>query len=124
MATIPAPARADSTTNICERPVNGANSKPDALGAAVTRTAVTASSTTAADTGGVVAGASGCTRRRAVRVTRLKANVHCGMGVKALEREAVTKVDDAAPTTVKAEIAKRLLGARKTAAAHPTKHPL
>jgi hypothetical protein len=53
----------------------------------------------------------------------LKANVHWG-ALSVLARLHVTSVDTGAPTNVTASAVRVESGATKTAAAHPTKHPL
>ena len=78
-----------------------------------------ATSTTSA---GSSAGKSGLVLRIEVRATILNANVHWGIFIVS-ESEAATKGDVAAPNIVEV-VEAIIVDGPKTAAAHPTKHPL
>ena len=90
-------------------------------------TAVVVVAVTAVETDSSVvaaAVASGWTRHKTVRVTKLNASVHWGTSSKARDRLAVTKVAAEAPITVAVVAKATLSGAIKTDVAHPTKQPL
>ena len=111
---ITAPVRGDWTTKIWEIPVNGA---------VKTSTKALPLETTSAPSGDGGGASNGRVFRIEVSATKLNAKVHCGTVPMASLRDKATNGVAAAPTTV-AVVAAIMEEEPKTAAAHPTKHPL
>ena len=135
--TIRPPLSADSTTNICDIPVKGVVIRSSnwilllvVVLLLLTVTAAAAAATTPSLCSVVVATSGvagiGSVRNKEVKVTILKAQVHCGTLLSvSSDTAATTKGVTAAPTRVAVVAASiEVAEGPKTAAAQPTKHPL